>query len=95
MPNNSAHENAEVVELDNQYAIVEIPENCVELTLQCKVVINGELQTVMRTMDLKAIREAFEEYKFAEECGYIPPNAVFTLTDAGKQYAEELMRNGG
>ena len=85
----------EIWELDNQWAIVEIPENCVELTLQCKVVINGDLQHVMRTMDMKAIREAFEEYKFAEECGYIPPNAVFSLTEEGKKYAEELMRNGG
>ena len=77
----------EIVELDNQWAIIEIPENCVELTLQCKVVINGELQTVMRTMDMKDIREAFDEYKDAEECGYIPPNAIFTLTEKGKDYA--------
>lgn len=84
----------EIVELDNQYAIVELPENCVELTLQCKVYLNGELQTVMRTMSMKDIREAFDEYKDAEEMGYIPPNAIFTLTEEGKRYAEELMRNG-
>lgn len=84
----------EIVKLDNQYAIVELPENCVELTLQCKVFLDGELQTVMRTMDMKDIREAFDEYKAAEEMGYIPPNAVFTLTEEGKRYAEELMNNG-
>ena len=87
-------EEKEIVELDNQYAIVEIPENCVELTLQCKVFLDGKIQTVMRTMDMNAIREAFDEYKDAEECGYIPPNAIFTLTEEGKKYAEELMNNG-
>lgn len=88
-------EKEEIVELDNAWAIIEIPETCVELTLQCKVYLNGELQTVMRTMSMKDIKEAFEEYAAAEECGYIPPNAVFTLTEEGKRYAEELMRNGG
>ena len=87
-------EKEEIVELDNAWAIIEIPETCVELTLQCKVYLNGELQTVMRTMSMKDIKEAFEEYAAAEECGYIPPNAVFTLTEEGKRYAEELMRNG-
>ena len=87
-------EEQEIVELTNQYAIVEIPENCVELTLQCKVFLDGKIQTVMRTMSMKEIKEAFAEYEVAEECGYIPPNAVVTLTEEGKRYAEELMRNG-
>lgn len=95
MQKTSATDEQEIVELDNQWAIVEIPENCVELTLLCKVFLDGKLQPVMRTMDMKAIREAFEEYAAAEECGYIPPNAVFTLTEEGKRYAEGLMRNGG
>lgn len=80
----------EIIELDNQYAIVEIPENCVELTLQCTVFLDGKLQTVMRTMSMKDIKEAFGEYQVAEECGYIPPNAVFTLTEKGKDYANWL-----
>ena len=84
----------EIVELDNQYAIVELPENCVEVTFQCKVYLDGILQTVMRTMSMKDIQEAFDEYKAAEEMGYIPPNAIFTLTEEGKRYAEELMHNG-
>ena len=80
----------EVVELDNQYAIVEIPENCVELSLQCTVYLDGKLQTVMRTMSMKEIKEAFAEYQVAEECGYIPPNAIFTLTEEGKDYLNWL-----
>ena len=47
-----------------------------------------------RQQAANAIREAFEEYKCAEECGYIPLNAVFTLTEEGKKYAEELIRHG-
>lgn len=83
-------EEKKVVELDNQYAIVEIPENCVELTLQCTVYLGGKLQTVMRTMSMKDIKEAFGEYEVAEECGYIPPNALFTFTEKGKDYANWL-----
>ena len=84
----------EEVTLNNDYAILEIPENCVELTLQCRVMLDGKLKTVARTMDMKEIRDALEEYKLAEEFGYIPPDAVFALTEEGKKYAEELMRNG-
>ena len=83
MPNEQEHE---VVELDNQYAIIEIPENCVELTLQCTVYLDGKLQTVMRTMSMKDIKDAFAEYAVAEECGYIPPDAVFTLTEKGEDW---------
>ena len=85
-------DNLQEIELNNQSAIVELPENCVELTLECKVYLDGKLQTVRRTMDMKEIREAFDEYEVAEECGYIPPNALFKLTDEGKAYVEELMR---
>lgn len=88
-----AEEKEEIVELDNAWAIVELPENCVEVTFQCKVFVDGKLQHVFRTMDLKDIRVAMEEYREAEACGYIPPNALFTLTEEGKAYAEELMRN--
>ena len=80
----------EVVELVNQYAIVEIPENCVELTLQCTVYLDGKLQTVMRTMSMKEIKEAFGEYQVAEECGYIPPDAKFVFTEKGKDLANWL-----
>ena len=83
-------EDRAVVELTNEYAIVEIPENCIELTLECKVYLDGKLQTVMRTMDMNAIREAFGEYEAAEECGYIPPNAIFTLTEKGKDISNWL-----
>lgn len=83
-------EEKNVVELNNQYAIVEIPENCVELTLQCTVYLDGKLQTVMRTMSMKEIKEAFGEYQVAEECGYIPPDAKFVLTEKGKDLANWL-----
>lgn len=60
-------EKDEIVELDNAWAIIEIPETCVELTLQCKVYLDGKLQTVIRTMSMKDIKEAFAEYEDAEE----------------------------
>lgn len=87
-------EDKAVVELTNVYAIIEIPENCVELTLECKVYLDGKLQTVHRTMGMNELREAVDEYKEAEDCGYIPLNAMFSLTEEGKRYVEELMRNG-
>lgn len=83
----------EEIELNDTYAIISIPEDAVEITIQCKVYADGKLMEVSRTLSMKEIREAMEEYKVAEECGYIPPDAVFTLTEKGMDYAAWLEGN--
>lgn len=80
--------NLEAVDIANVYAVIEVPENCVEVTIQCKVYMDGELMTVWRTMGMKEIQHAIKE---AEDC-YIPEDAIFQLTEEGKRYVEELER---
>lgn len=78
----------EVIELENGFIVLAIPKNTVEVTISAKVYHNGELQDVYRTMDFQEVREAFKE----AEQGYIPSDAVFTLTPLGEKYAQELIQ---
>lgn len=67
-------------------AMIEVPENCVEMTLTCKVYLDGKLQEVQRTLTMKEIQEAVRK---ADE-GYIDEDDVFTLTEKGMDYANWL-----
>lgn len=76
---------AEEVELKNDYVVFAIPQCSVEVTITAKVYLDGEIQTVERTLGMQEIRAAVKE---AEEI-YIPPDAMFALTDVGKRYLED------
>lgn len=78
MQNESA--DFEGIELTNERAILDIPENCVELTLVCKVYLDGKLQSVQRTLVMKEIQEAVRK---ADE-GYIDEDDRFYLTEKGE-----------
>lgn len=78
----------EIIELENEFIVLAVPKNTVEVTISAKIYHNGELQDVHRTMDFQEVREAFKE----AEQGYIPSDSVFTLTPLGKKYAEELIQ---
>ena len=78
----------DIVELENSFIVLAVPTNSVEVSISAKVYQDGELQTVCRTMGLQEIREAFQE----AEQGYIPSDAVFTLTPLGEKYVDELIR---
>ena len=80
--------NKEIIELENEFIVLAVPKNTVEVTISAKIYHNGELQDVHRTMDFQEVREAFKE----AEQGYIPSDAVFTLTPLGKKYVEELIQ---
>ena len=80
--------NKEIIELENEFIVLAVPKNTVEVTISAKIYHNGELQDVHRTMDFQEVREACKE----AEQGYIPSDAVFTLTPLGKKYVEELIQ---
>ena len=73
------------VELANNYAVIELPETAVAVTIEATVYMDGKLQTVKREMNMKEVQAAFKE----AEAIYIPPDAVFTLTDVGRKFLEE------
>lgn len=76
----------EIIELENEFIVIAVPKNTVEVTISAKVYHDGKLQDVHRTMDFDEVREAFKE----AEQGYIPSDAVFTITPLGEKYLDEL-----
>ena len=66
-------------------AVLEIPSQAVELTIQSKVYLNGKICTVQTLVDFDRIRTAIQE---AED--YIGPDDKFVLTEEGERYAKEM-----
>lgn len=75
------------VMLDRHRAMVELPENAVEVEMKCKVYHDGELISVSKVMDLSGLREAFRK----ADDGYIDEDDRFELTDKGRELLKEMM----
>lgn len=83
------NDNIKAMELDEDFIVIGIPANTVEIELSAKVWHNGEVITVKRTLPFEEVKEAFKE---AEE-GYIPSDAVFVLNpNAPKSKVEQLVQ---
>ncbi len=78
----------EYIELTNHRAMIEIPENSVEVQMIISVYVDGEIKKVSVTLDQKMIREAFRK----ADDGYIDEDDRFVLTENGLRYLEELER---
>ena len=79
-------DNKKEVELQERYIVLAIPKDTVEVEINAKVWHNGEIIAVSKTMCFDEVRAMFKE----AEHGYIPENAVFTLTDAAREALEKL-----
>lgn len=80
-------ENArETVELPTDYAVVSLPSDAVWVEMVVKVMRDGEIVKIAHQMDTKAIRDAFKE----AEKNYLPDDAVFTLTEKGRELAKQI-----
>lgn len=77
------------VDITTSYAVLEIPSQAVELTIQAKVYLNGKIHTVQTSLDFDGIRTAIQE---AED--YIGPDDKFVLTEEGERYAKEMGWDG-
>ena len=75
----------EIIELMNHRAMVELPENAVEVTLNAKVYHEGKLIKVGKTMDMNEIRTAFQK----ADDGYIDAEDMFVATEKGKAWYDE------
>lgn len=78
----------EYIELTNHRAMIEIPENSVEVQMIISVYVDGEIKKVSATLDQKMIRESFRK----ADDGYIDEDDRFVLTEKGLRYLEELER---
>ena len=80
-------EATEMVELTDVPAVISLPENCVEATIICSVYLDGKIQKVQKTLSMQEVQEAIRE----AENNYFPEDAVFTLTDKGRELAEKML----
>ena len=72
--------------LEQNYIVLSLPSETVEVEITAKVYHDGELINVKKTLSIQEVREGFKE---AEE-GYVPSDAVFQVTENGLKYLEEL-----
>ena len=77
------------IELEQKYAVISVPSNTVELTINAMIYLNCELKTVHTKYNMAEVQKAIKE----AEDGYIPSDAKFALTDKGKAIAQ-LIENG-
>lgn len=74
------------MELENEFIVLAIPSSSVEVEITATIFLDGELHKCKRKMNFQEVRDAIQEAKD----GYIPSDAVFTLTDLGREYLEKL-----
>lgn len=76
----------EEIELIEHRAMIELPEDSVEASIQCKVFHDGELVEVKKKLNMSDLRTAFKK----ADDGYIDDDDRFVLTDKGIEYLEGL-----
>ena len=74
------------IDLRMHRAIIDLPENSIEIVVKAKIYDGGEIKEVSSVYDLASIREMFRK----ADDGYIDDDDVFTITDKGRKYLEEL-----
>ena len=78
--------NNDEIYLEQNYIVLSLPTETVEIEIIAKDYHDGELINVKKTLSIQEVRDAFKE---AEE-GYIPLDAEFQVTEKGLEYLEEL-----
>ena len=66
----------ETVDLEQDFIVLAVPSDSVEIDITAKVYIGGLLKKVTCHLDFPEVRAAIKE---AYEGGYLPSNALFTL----------------
>lgn len=72
--------------LEQEFIVLGIPASTVEITINAKIWRDGEVIEASHKMPFEEVRDAIKE---AQE-GYIPSDAIFTLTDLGREELERL-----
>ena len=75
------------IALTDQFMVLAVPERTLEVVITAKVWNDGKVIEVSKTMPYEEVRDAFKD----AERNYIPEDAIFSLTDLGKEYAERLI----
>ena len=75
------------IALTDQFMVLAVPERTLEVVITAKVWNDGKVIEVSKTMPYEEVRDAFKD----AERNYIPEDAIFALTDLGKEYAGRLI----
>ena len=78
--------NEDGIRLDEDFIVLTIPKNTVELRMLLQVYVDHTLIPVTKDMDMFEIREAFKK----AEDGYIDEDDEFVLSDEAKAYLDRL-----
>ena len=79
-------------ELDTEliHIIVQVPKDTVAISVDAKLLQNGELITAHMDMNAEEFRKARQDFLDEVEAGD-EYDCVYTLTEEGRKYAEALM----
>ena len=76
-----------MINLDQEFIVLAIPDDTVEVDITAKIYINHELHEVTTHMDFPEVRAAIRE----AQQGYIPSDALFCLAPAPKEKMKKLL----
>lgn len=83
-------ENDGTIDLMEHRAMIYMPEDAVEVTINAKIYLEGKLMNVSKVMSIAEIREAFQK----ADDGYIDDEDRFVITEKGKAFLEAMRKNG-
>ena len=81
--------NEDGIRLDEDFIVLTIPKNTIELRMLLQVYVDHTLVPVTKDMDMFEIREAFKK----AEDGYIDEDDEFVLSDEAKAYLDRIGDN--
>lgn len=74
------------IELEQEYIVLAIPSSTLEVNIEAKIYYGGDVHKVKTTLGFDEVRAAIKE----AQDGYIPSDAVFTLTPLGEEALRKL-----
>ena len=81
-------EKNELIDLDEAFIVLAIPDDTVEVDITAKVYINSEIREVTKHMCFPEVRAAIRDGMN----NYIPDDALFTLAPTGREKLEALLK---
>ena len=83
----------DVITLDHHPIIIRIPKGAVALELTASIIIDGQIQKATAKFDNNDIFQFRKD--FIDYVGDDDFDALYTLTDEGRKYLEELRAKNG
>lgn len=74
------------IELEQEYIVLAIPSSALEVRIEAKIYYDGDVRKVQTTLGYDEVRAAIKE----AQDGYIPSDAVFSLTPLGEESLRKL-----